>query len=106
MPFSLSPFSFYCSSVKPEPKENDATRTNMSSEVLISVSSQSAHTLSYNGFSADTSQKVHRFPMRLRLVLVTLLLTSLNTRLPIDSLFAQTLEDVPPPVVESPPPSS
>ncbi len=43
--------------------------------------------------------------MRFRLVLVTLLLTSLNTRLPVNSLFAQTLEDVPPPVVESPPPS-
>ena len=34
--------------------------------------------------------------MRLRLMLVTLLLTSLITRLPIDSLFAQTFEDVPP----------
>jgi TPR repeat protein len=43
--------------------------------------------------------------MRLRLMLVTLLLTSLINRLPIDSVFAQTLEDVPPPVVESPPPS-
>ena len=43
--------------------------------------------------------------MRFRLVLVPLLLTSLITRLPVDSLFAQTLEDVPPPVVESPPPS-
>lgn len=43
--------------------------------------------------------------MRFRLVHVTLLLTSLITRLPIDSLLAQTLEDVPPPVVESPPPS-
>ena len=43
--------------------------------------------------------------MRFRLVLVTLLLTSLITRLPVDSLFAQTIEDVPPPVVESPPPS-
>ena len=43
--------------------------------------------------------------MRFRLVLVTLLLTSFITRLPVDSLFAQTLEDLPPPVVESPPPS-
>ena len=43
--------------------------------------------------------------MRFRLVRVTLLLTSLIARLPVDSLFAQTLEDVPPPVVESPPPS-
>ncbi len=44
--------------------------------------------------------------MRFRLVLVTLLLTSLITRLPVDSLFAQALEDTAPPVVESPPPSS
>ena len=43
--------------------------------------------------------------MRFRLVHVTLLLTSLIIRLPIDSLLAQTLEDLPPPVVESPPPS-
>jgi TPR repeat protein len=44
--------------------------------------------------------------MRLRLMLVTLLLTSLINRLPTDSVLAQTLEEVPPPVVESPPPSS
>lgn len=106
MPFSLPPFSIYCSSVKSEPKENDTTRSNMAIEFFISVSSQSAHALCYNGFSADTAQKGHRFPMRLRLVFVTLLLTSLITRLPINLLFAQTLEDVPPPVVESPPPSS
>lgn len=43
--------------------------------------------------------------MRFRLVHVTLLLTSLITQLPIDSLLAQTLEDLPSPVVESPPPS-
>ena len=72
---------------------------------FISVSGQFAHTLCYNGFRKHF-QKGHRFPMRLRLVLVTLLLTSLITRLPIDPLFAQTPEDVPPPVVESPPPSS
>jgi TPR repeat protein len=46
-----------------------------------------------------------RFPMRHRLVLVTLLFTSLITWVPIHSLFAQALEDTPPPVVESPPPS-
>jgi TPR repeat protein len=44
--------------------------------------------------------------MRRRLVFVTLLFTSLITPFPTHSLFAQALEDVPPPVVESPPPSS
>jgi TPR repeat protein len=44
--------------------------------------------------------------MRRRLVLVTLLFTSLITWIPIHSSFAQALEDVPPPVVKSPPPSS
>jgi TPR repeat protein len=43
--------------------------------------------------------------MRRRLVLVTLLFTSLITWIPIHSLFAQALEDMPPPVVESQPPS-
>jgi TPR repeat protein len=43
--------------------------------------------------------------MRHRLVLVTLLFTPLLTWVPIHSLFAQALEDTPPPVVESPPPS-
>jgi TPR repeat protein len=44
--------------------------------------------------------------MRRRMVLVTLLFASLITWIPIHSLFAQTREDMPPPVVESPPPSS
>jgi len=44
--------------------------------------------------------------MRRRLVLVTLLFTSLITWIPIHSLFAQALEDMPPPVVESQAPSS
>jgi TPR repeat protein len=48
----------------------------------------------------------HRFPMRHRLVLVSLLFASLITWIPIHSLFAQPLEDMPPPVVESQPPSS
>ena len=44
--------------------------------------------------------------MRRRSVLVTLLFASLITQLPIHSSFAQALENLPPPVVESPPPSS
>jgi TPR repeat protein len=44
--------------------------------------------------------------MRRRLVFLTLLFTSLITWIPIHSLFAQTLEDMPPPVIESQPPSS
>ena len=47
-----------------------------------------------------------KFPMRRRLVFLTLLFTSLITWIPIHSLFAQALEDTAPPVVESPPPSS
>jgi TPR repeat protein len=44
--------------------------------------------------------------MRRRLVLVPLLFSSFITQCPIHSPFAQTPETVPPPVIESPPPSS
>ena len=44
--------------------------------------------------------------MRRRLVLVTLLFASFITRFPVHSLFAQAPENAPPPVLESPPPSS
>ena len=44
--------------------------------------------------------------MRRRLVLVTLLFASFITRFPVHSSFAQTPENEPPPVIESPPPSS
>jgi TPR repeat protein len=44
--------------------------------------------------------------MRRRLVLVTLLFAALITQFPIYLLFAQIPENTPPPVIESPPPSS
>ena len=44
--------------------------------------------------------------MRRRLVLVTLLFASFITRFPIHASFAQVPENTPPPVIESPPPSS
>jgi TPR repeat protein len=44
--------------------------------------------------------------MRRRLVLVTLLFAAFITRFPVHSSFAQAPENEPPPVIESPPPSS
>jgi len=44
--------------------------------------------------------------MRRRLVLVTLMFSPFIVQLPVHSSFAQAPEDVPPPTVESPPPSS
>lgn len=44
--------------------------------------------------------------MRRRLVLVALVFAALITRFPFHSVFAQATEDAPPPVVESPPPTS
>ncbi len=44
--------------------------------------------------------------MRRRLVLVTLLFASFITRFPVHSSFAQAPENAPPPVIETPPPSS
>ena len=51
-------------------------------------------------------QRGRRFPMRRRLVLMTLLFASCIACSPTYSSLTQALEDMPPPVVESQPPSS
>ncbi len=53
-----------------------------------------------------TDPEDHRFPMRRRLVFATLLFASFIAWLPIHSSFAQEPENIPPPIIESPPPSS
>ncbi|TLY18950.1 MAG: tetratricopeptide repeat protein, partial [Nitrospirae bacterium] len=54
----------------------------------------------------DNGSGGFRFPMRRRLVLVTLLLSSFIARFPDYLSFAQVSENEPPPVIESPPPAS